>query len=76
MKSDWVRKTRIEPAIRRDGILCRITVALWLRERVDDDNVALFKVVYEGMKVLKVETTAGVIAALEKDGDRLLSSEE
>jgi len=49
---------------------------LWLRERVDDDNVALFKVVYEGMKVLKVETTAGVIAALEKDGDRLLSSEE
>ena len=47
-----------------------------LRERVDDDNVALFKVGYEGMKVLEVETTAGVIAALEKDGDRLLSNKE
>jgi len=78
MRSDWVKKTRVEPAIRRNGILChgRIAVALRLRERVDDDNVALFKVGYEGMKVLEVETTAGVIAALEKDGDRLLSNKE
>jgi hypothetical protein len=35
-----------------------------LSARVDDDDVALFKVVYESMQVLEVETAAGVIAAL------------
>jgi hypothetical protein len=35
-----------------------------LSARVDDDDVALLKVLYESMQVLEVETTAGVVAAL------------
>jgi hypothetical protein len=35
----------------------------WLRARVDDDYVALFKVFYESMEILEVETAAGIIAA-------------
>jgi hypothetical protein len=34
-----------------------------LSARVDDDDVALFKVIDESMQVLEVETAAGVIAA-------------
>jgi len=43
-----------------------------LGARVEDDDVALFKVFDEGMEVLEVETTAVVIAALrrEEKGDR------
>lgn len=35
-----------------------------LGARVDDDDMALFKVFYEGMEILEVETAAGVVAAL------------
>ena len=35
-----------------------------LGARVDDDDMALFKVFHEGMEILEVETAAGVFAAL------------
>lgn len=48
----------------RGGKVVRIRLTLaGLGARVDDDDVALFKVVYESMQVLEVETAAGVIAA-------------
>jgi hypothetical protein len=34
-----------------------------LSARVDDDDMALFKVLDQGMEILEVETAAGVIAA-------------
>jgi hypothetical protein len=34
-----------------------------LGARVDDDDMALFKVFHQGMKILEVETATGVIAA-------------
>jgi hypothetical protein len=34
----------------------------WWRTRIEDNNMTLFKVLYESMKVLKVDTTARVIA--------------
>ncbi len=49
----------------RGGKVVRIGLARYgLGARVEDDDVALFKVLDEGMKVLEVETTTGVIAAL------------
>ena len=38
---------------------------------VGDDNVGLLVMLYEGMEILKIETTAGIIVALE---DRSLSN--
>jgi len=34
-----------------------------LRARVDNDDMALFEVLHQGMEVLEVETTARVVAA-------------
>jgi hypothetical protein len=47
-----------------------------LRARVNDDNMALFKVLHEGMEVLEVETAARVVAALWGKGNRSLSNDE
>jgi hypothetical protein len=48
----------------RGGKVVRVRLARHgLGARVEDDDVALFKVLDEGMKVLEVETTTGVIAA-------------
>lgn len=47
-----------------------------LRARVDDDDMALFKVLHECMEILEVETTARVVAALRGNGNRSLSNDE
>ena len=59
-------QVRVKLGIRRERVVVRIKLARHRLGRVDDYDVALFKVLYEGMKVLEVDTTAGVIAALEK----------
>jgi hypothetical protein len=38
-------------------------VGWWLRAGIQDNDMALFKVLYESMKVLEVDTAACVIAA-------------
>jgi hypothetical protein len=49
---------------RRAGVNAGIKLARdRLRTRVEDDDVALFKVLYEGVEVLEVETAAGIVAA-------------
>jgi hypothetical protein len=50
-----------------------------LRARVDNDDMALFEVLHQGMEVLEVETTARVVAALWDGGgmaNRSLSNEK
>jgi hypothetical protein len=49
---------------RRGGVIVGIKlVGDRLGTRVEDDDVALFKVLYEGVEVLEVETAAGIVAA-------------
>jgi len=38
-----------------------------LRARINDDNTVFLEVLKEGMKVLKVDTTACIILALEEE---------
>jgi hypothetical protein len=37
-----------------------------LRAGIEDDDVGLLEMLDEGMEILKIETTAGIIAALER----------
>jgi hypothetical protein len=62
-----LRQVRVKLGIRRDREVVRIKLARYRLRGVDDDDVALFKVLYEGMEILEVDTTAGVIATLEVD---------
>jgi len=61
----------------RGGKAFRIGLARYgMSARVEDDDVALFKVLDKGMEVLEVETTASVIATHElvfafHDGERV-----
>jgi hypothetical protein len=58
-----VRQVRVELGIRREGVVVRIKLACYRLRGVDDEDVALFEVLHESMKILKIETTASVIAA-------------
>jgi hypothetical protein len=65
----WPRKlsgVRVKLGVGGSG---RIIVGISLTRgqlgaRVDDDDMALFKVFHQGMEILEVETAAGVVAAL------------
>jgi hypothetical protein len=67
----WVRSrtlVRVELCIGgRRGVIVGVKLAGYgLRAGVDDDDVRLFKVLHESVEILKIETTASVIAALER----------
>jgi hypothetical protein len=44
------------------GVGVKLVGWLWWRAGIEDNNVTLFEVLYESMKVLKVDTTTWIIA--------------